>query len=179
MKTFAFCKNGLVQWTTFAPADLSLPPSPGFDIIEIEQPLGPQPFDGASYDINAGQWVDARPLSEHKAVRWSAIKRERSQREYAGFAWDGSTFDSDAISQSRIQGAVQLANIGPAAFSIDWTLADNTVRTLSGADMVAVGLALAQHINGLHVISRGLRAQIDAATSVAEVESVVWPTPPA
>ena len=131
------------------------------------------------WDSKNLSWVDPRTLDMLKDQHWLDIKEERSRREYAGFAWDGSTFDSDAISQSRIQGAVQLANIGPAAFSIDWTLADNTVRTLSGADMVAVGLALAQHINGLHVISRGLRAQIDAATSVAEVESVVWPTPPA
>jgi hypothetical protein len=50
-------------------------------------------------------------------------------------------------------------NVGPA-FSIDWTLADNTVRTLSQADMVNVGLAMGQHIQTQFSKARSLRSQI-------------------
>lgn len=175
MKHWAYCKNDLVQWVSQSP-DFGVPvPPEGFTVVELAEPLSPPPFDGAAYDIQTRQWIDPRGLDEIKRLQWSRVKAERDRHEYAGFTWDGSVFDSDPVSQSRIQGAVQLAGLDPVAFSIDWTLADNTVRTLSGADMVAVGVTLAQHVNGLHVIARGLRAQIESATTIAEVESVVWP----
>lgn len=117
-------------------------------------------------------------LAAAKTRRWAFIKAARDQKEYGGFVWDGSTFDSDLQAQTRIQGGVQLANMAAASnqpFGIDWTLADNSVRTLSGADMVAVGLALAQHVQTLHEVGRGLREQIDAATTVEQVNAVQWP----
>lgn len=123
-------------------------------------------------------WVDATNLADLKSERWTAIKSQRSALEFGGFTWDGSAFDSDPQAQARIQGGVQLATIAAAQsqpFSIDWTLADNTVRTLSGADMIAVGMTLAAHVQAVHAIARTLRLQIEAATTLAEVEAVVWP----
>lgn len=175
MKHWAYCKNGFVEWVSQSP-DFAIPtPLEGFTAVELAEPLPAAPFEGAAYDIQAQQWVDSRTLEEVKRHRWNAIKQERAEREYAGFAWDGSAFDSDPLSQSRIQGAVQLASLDLAGFSIDWTLADNTVRTLSGANMVAVGVALAQHVNALHVTARGLRAQIEAAATLQEVAAIAWP----
>lgn len=175
MKIWAYCKDSLVQWTSSSPLDETPTPPDGFTVVELQSPLAAPPSDWAAFNIDTGQWVDPRPITKRKTDRWATIKAERQRREYAGFTWDGSTFDSDPISQSRIQGAVQLASLDPATFSIDWTLADNTVRTLSGANMVAVGTALAQHVTALHITTRGLRAQIEAATTAAEVDAVVWP----
>jgi len=93
--------------------------------------------------------------------------------EFGGFTWDGSPFDSDAISQSRIQGAVQLAATAPG-FTIDWTLANNSVRNLSAADLANVGAALGMHVATQHAKARTLRSQIEAATTVAEVDAVTW-----
>lgn len=117
-------------------------------------------------------------LEDAKTLHWSEIKRQRSEIEYGGFVWDGSTFDSDETSRGRIQGAVSLALIAQGAgqpFSIDWTLADNTTRTLSGEEMIAVGLALGTHVATAFEIARQLREQIDAATTLQEVFAVVWP----
>lgn len=125
------------------------------------------------FDYTTKQWIDPRTLQDLKAAQWSVIKAARQASEYAGFLWGNSTFDSDSISQSRIQGAVQLAGMD-AAFTIDWTLANNTVRTLSGADMTAVGVALGQHVAAQHAKARALRAQIEAATTAAQVAAVVW-----
>lgn len=98
-------------------------------------------------------WVDPRTLAQHQADKWTAIKAARDAIEFGGFTWDGSTFDSDPQSQSRIQGAAQLATlamIASQAFSVDWTLATNAVRTLTGADMLAVGQAMGVHIMTTH-----------------------------
>lgn len=125
------------------------------------------------FNYTTKQWIDPRTLQDHKDAKWAEIKASRQASEYAGFTWDTSTFDSDSISQSRIQGAVQLAGMD-AAFTIDWTLATNEVRTLSGADMTAVGVALGQHVAAQHAKARALRAQIEAASTAAQVAAVVW-----
>jgi hypothetical protein len=117
-------------------------------------------------------------LATAKAKRWAVIKATRATAEFGGFEWDTSTFDSDPQSQSRIQGGAQLATLAMLAsqpFSVDWTLADNTVRTLSGADMIAVGQAMGVHIMTVHGAGRALREAIETATTVTEVEAVSWP----
>jgi len=118
-------------------------------------------------------WEDQRTLQDIKDEQWSLIKQARSQAEYSGFTWDGSTFDSDEKSQNRITGAVTLAQINPA-FAIDWVLADNTTRTLGQNDMLQVGGALGTHVATQFAKGVGLRAQIDAATTKEAVEAVVW-----
>jgi hypothetical protein len=123
-------------------------------------------------------WPLNYDAAAHKAQAWERIKRERSAREYGGFEWDGSRFDSDPESQRRIQGAAQLATLAAAAnqpFEIDWTLEDNTVRTLTGAEMIAVGMAMGVHVSTQYAIARGLRAAIEAATTPEGIEAVVWP----
>jgi hypothetical protein len=116
-------------------------------------------------------------LSKAKSKKWIQIKQHRDATENGGFVWDGSRFDSTPISQSRTQGAVQMAQIAASTgqpFSIDWTLADNSVRTLTGPQMIAVGLALGAHINEQHVRARQLREQIEAATTPEQVQAVRW-----
>jgi hypothetical protein len=136
------------------------------------------PRPSAAHDwswANKGWTLD---LGRAKTQRWDAIKAARDAAEFGGFTWDGSRFDSDAISQSRIQGAAQLAQLAVAQgqpFSIDWTLADNSTRTLDGMSMIAVGVAMGEHIGACHAIGRQLRIVLAAATTLAEVEAVQWP----
>lgn len=134
---------------------------------------GVPPSEFHVFDYTTKQWVDPRTLSDLQVAKWEQIKRDRDKAEFGGFTWDGSPFDSDAISQSRIQGAVQLAAMAPG-FTIDWTLANNSVRNLSAADLANVGAALGMHVATQHAKARLLRSQIEAATTVAEVDAVTW-----
>ena len=134
---------------------------------------GTPPSRAHTFDYTTKQWVDPRTLSDLQVAKWEQIKRARVNAEFGGFTWDGSPFDSDAISQSRIQGAVQMAAMAPG-FTIDWTLANNSVRNLNGEDLANVGAALGMHIAAQHANARLLRSQIEAATTVAEVDAVTW-----
>jgi hypothetical protein len=125
------------------------------------------------FNYTTKQWEDPRTLQDLKDAKWATIKQARSASEYAGFTSDGSTFDSDAISQNRITGAVTLAQMS-STFSIDWVLADNTVRTLNQSDMLAVGAALGAHVAAIFAKGVLLREQIEAATTAEEVAGVVW-----
>lgn len=122
-----------------------------------------------------GEWADVRDLEKAKLDQWELVKQSRDQHEHGGFEWDGSTFDSDPDSQAKIIGAVQLAGMSDQPFAIDWTLQDNTVRTLDRQQMIAVGRALAQHITSTHETGRQLRQQIESASSIEQVLAVNWP----
>lgn len=162
------------------------PPQGCLRLIGVLPPNAPSYWDGEVFilkppppsahhifNYTTKQWVDPRTLSDLQAAKWEQIKRDRDEAEFGGFTWDGSPFDSDAISQSRIQGAVQLAAMAPG-FTIDWTLANNTVRNLTGEDLANVGAALGMHVAAQHAKARLLRSQIEAATTVAEVDAVTW-----
>ena len=162
------------------------PPQGCLRLIGVRPPNAPSYWDGEvfilkppppsahhTFDYTTKQWIDPRTLSDLQAAKWAQIKRDRDEAEFGGFTWDGSPFDSDAISQSRIQGAVQLAAMAPG-FTIDWTLANNSVRNLSAADLAAVGVALGLHVGTQHAKARVLRAQIEAATTADEVDAVTW-----
>jgi hypothetical protein len=145
----------------------------GYLVDGVHHALPPQPSEHHVFNYATKQWEDPRTLADLKAAQWSLIKSARSQAEYAGFTWDGSTFDSDTLSQNRITGAVTLAQLSPG-FTINWTLADNSTRTLNQADMIAVGVALGQHVQTQFTKAQALRVAIEAATTPEDVAAVVW-----
>lgn len=137
----------------------------------VQMPEKPSP--NHQFNYTTKQWEDPRTLADHKAEKWRNIKANRDAAEHGGFMWDGSVFDSDAISQQRIAGAVQLAQMTPA-FTTVWTLKDNSNRALSAQDMFAVGMALGAHVFTQFLHGQVLRAQIDDAATKEEVEAVHW-----
>jgi hypothetical protein len=145
----------------------------GYLVDGVHHALPPQPSEHHVFNYTTKQWDDPRTLADLKAAQWELIKQARSNAEYAGFTWDGSVFDSDAISQNRSTGAGTLAQLSPG-FTIDWTLADNSVRTLNQADMIAVGVALGVHVQTQFARAQGLRLQIEAASTPGQVAAVVW-----
>lgn len=127
------------------------------------------------FDWTSKTWTAT--LQDLKDAKWEEIKTDRSNAEFAPFTWDGSSFDANASAIQHISGAVQMALLAQLAsqpFSIDWTLAGNTVRTLSGADMIAVGIAAGTHSGAVYDHARVLRDQIKAAATADAVAAVVW-----
>jgi hypothetical protein len=118
-----------------------------------------------------------RPIAELKDRAWDALQRARTQAERAPFTWDGSTFDGDRESREAIQGAVLMALVSIQAqqpFAINWTLADDTVRTLSASDMIAVGMTLAAQVDAAHQKGRAKREAIKNASSRAALAAISW-----
>lgn len=119
-------------------------------------------------------WVDTRPLDVAKSDKWVQVKSERMTRCEEPLVVDGRTYDATPYSQSQISGAVTLAMLAPADWSIDWTLADNTVVALSKAEVIALGVALGQRTQEVFTQARTLRIAIDGSQTVAEVEGITW-----
>lgn len=122
-------------------------------------------------------WVEnTPPLADRKEDKWAAVKTERDRREAAGFAYLGKTFDSDPTSALRLTVAASAARAsldgGQTGLTFDWTLQDNTVLTMTAEEFIALPLALADSANTLHQHARHIRAQIEAATTGAEIDAL-------
>jgi Domain of unknown function (DUF4376) len=124
-----------------------------------------------------GQWIDERPLSLAKFHKWQEIKRARTAAEFGTFTAGGHELDADRDSQIRLMSAMQSAidarSLGEP-FQLDWTLTDGTEATLTRAQVIGAGRALQQHVNAQQTKAKALKAQIEAATTVAQVDAVVW-----
>jgi hypothetical protein len=154
--------DDITQWRVVDGSLVSIPPTPSIHHV---------------WDWTLAAWVDPRNLDQLKDAKWAEIRAQRQLAEQGGFTWSGMTFDSDTLSQQRIQGAAVLAlmaQLGSMPWSIDWTLADNSVVTLSAADMIAVGQALGAHVASVHATARALRLEILAAGSAEALAQVAW-----
>lgn len=113
-------------------------------------------------------------LEGAKARAWEAVKATRAVKEIGNFMYDGGSYQAD---KERVTGAVQLAVLAKMngwAFSETWTLTDNSTRTLSADGIIGLGVALGKFVSGIYAIGRVLRTQIDAATTIEEVNSINW-----
>lgn len=149
----------------------------GYFADGVHHQLPEQPSPHHVFNYATGAWEDPRGLEERRAAQWARIKAARDAFEFSPFTWDGSVFDGTQASQQRIQGAAQLAvlaQMGGEPFLQGWTLADNTVRELTGPDMIAVGMALGVHIATAHELGRIKRRELEEATTLAEIDAVVW-----
>lgn len=140
-------------------------------------PIEPLPRHGYVHTLDEQSWTWSAELTLEGArdARWQAIKADRAAAEVAPLVVAGRIYDADAESQRRIAGAVQLAVIAPAGWEIAWTLTDNSVATLTAAEMIAVGVALGEQVAAAHATGRTLRAQLDAAETVSQINAVTWP----
>lgn len=123
-----------------------------------------------------GGWVDQRSIEEVRAARWNLIKEERAAREFGTFTHAGHEFDMDPV---RISGAVMDAReaiIAGEEFTQAWVLTNDSVLVMTAVETIAMGRAAKAAVSNLWITSQYLRGLIDAATTVAEVEAVTWPS---
>lgn len=141
--------------------------------------LDTQELLAANGDFSGGSVMEdgAETIAGTKSRRWAAIKTERARRLAGTFTHAGSTYDIDP---THLAGASIDAREALIADEVGWTqawvLSDNTTVTLTAAEMIAVGRACKAVVSDLWATSQYLRGLIDAATTVEEVDAVVWPS---
>lgn len=116
-------------------------------------------------------------LDELKTAKRAEINAKRAELETSGFSYLGKKFDSDQRSADRMQVAAiaaQSALMAGQPFQLDWTAMDNTFVPLDAAGVLGLIGAFASYGLSLHEQAKALKAQVDAATTVAEVEAVTW-----
>lgn len=136
----------------------------------------------APYQTYVNRWkvVSAPPVRTLEEVREdvrSQINSTRDTLEAGGFTYMGKTFDSDPRSVQRISVAVQAAQGALAAgqpFLVNWTASDNTQVALDAVAMLGMPAALAQAALALHMHARDKKAEVDACTTINQLEEITW-----
>ncbi len=147
---------------------------PGYITGTTFTPLPAKPFDSASFNWASKQWEDPRTLQDLKDAKWETIKAARDFHETGTFQWNGHTIDAD---KERVNGAatgVLIAKGANIPYEDVWTLADNSTIPVTGDDILAMGVALVQHVSSCHARARVLRQMVNNATTKEQVEAITW-----
>lgn len=124
------------------------------------------------FSAEAG-WTD--DLVALRRAKWAAVKEKRAAVQFGGCMTPSGPVQTDPTSCLLISGyyaqAVGAMGTGEA-WAVDFTFQDNVTRTLSAADMLAVGNAVTAKINAAQRRSVDLRAAISAATTRAELDAI-------
>ena len=112
-----------------------------------------------------------------ESVRQSRLQQMRDKRnavEFGTFEWDGATFDASPSTVVRLIGSVMMSS-WVQGFTVNWTLADDTERSMTAADLVSLAQALGAHTLATHEKYKTAKAALQAATTIEEVQAVTWP----
>ena len=117
------------------------------------------------------------PIQYARDRKWRQIKAAKEAEMSSPLTTPYGVFDCDAESEKRITGAIMLLQtlegMGTPT-TVDFVLADNSVVTLTTAQMVEVGLIMGARVQAAISKASNLRSAIEAAITVEEVEAVVW-----
>ena len=119
--------------------------------------------------------VPAQSLDGARARLWDRAKAARDAAEFGGCETPSGRADTGRDSIMRLNGAVSAAQLALAAgqaFSVDWTMADNSVVTLDAPGAIALGLAAMAHTVACHERGRELRAAIAGAADLAALAAI-------
>jgi hypothetical protein len=97
---------------------------------------------------------------------------KRWQAETGGITINGVEIATDRESQALLMGAVLVAQNNPE-YVVNWK-AKNGWAVLDAATILAVADAVRNHVQACFDREKDLQDQIDAATTAAELEAVVW-----
>ena len=119
--------------------------------------------------------IPAPPLEDVKTAKINELKAVRDAKELEPVLYAAHKFDFDSKSYERITAAIYALDIQGATSTINWTLADNGSAPVTANDLRGVIAAAAARSDALHTTYRALKAQVQAAETVADVATIVWP----
>lgn len=117
------------------------------------------------------------PLPDLKAAKWAEIKAARNTAELGPFTYNAQVFDGDLNAQRRLAAYISVSKSALAAgqaFAAEFTLANNTLVTLSAQDFVGIELAKVQAVATAFARATALRGQIEAAETSEQVALIGW-----
>jgi hypothetical protein len=120
--------------------------------------------------------AEPRPLYRVKKDKLSEIAEARWKNETGGLTVQGMTIDTSRESQALITGAALQATLDPT-YTCHWKTAGGFVN-LTAANVLAVAVAARQHVQGYFDREAELSARVEEATTVGEVQAIVWDEEP-
>ena len=142
----ALAKEGVFIPLSLAEADLE---ELGVNVTEAEEPIGN---------------IRARKIME--------LKRQRDDAEVEPIAYGGHLYDYDSKARDRIAAAIIALDVQGDGAKISWTTADNEDAVVTAQDLRMIIAAVAVRSNALHTAYRAAKAQVEAAQSKDEIDTI-------
>ena len=112
-------------------------------------------------------------LEETKSWKIQSLKIIRNTKELEPITYNNVLFDADKDSLDRLNYAI-ITLTATHTESIEWTTAENTDVSMTVNDLNLVIASVGNRSNQLHIIYRDLKEQVNAGTTVEEVEAITW-----
>lgn len=114
----------------------------------------------------------AKTLEQLKADKINELKLKRDSIEVEPISYQGYRFDYNDKARDRISAAIIALDVSKG--QIAWTTADNTEVMVNADDLRGVIAAVAMRSNELHVKYRQLKEQVEACTTMEQLEKIEW-----
>lgn len=144
----ALAKEGVFIPLSLAEADLE---QLGVKVAETEEPI--------------------ENIRERKIIE---LKRLRDTAEVEPIAYNGHLYDYDEKARDRISAAIIALELQGEGATIEWTTADNADTPVTANDLKMIIAAVAVRSNKLHTAYRVSKEKVEAATTAADVETVIF-----
>lgn len=161
-----------VIYSSSFPAGLTVPEN----CATLMVPAAAHPVSPDSHMVQGGDFI-LKPLdlTEPRRNLWAAAKAHRDQVVDGGCPTPLGVAQTDAESRLKISGAVQMAMLAQMAgqpFAINWTMKNNSAIIHNANATLQLGLTVGGHVNAAFETATGLRARIDAAQSLEDLEAI-------
>lgn len=149
------------------------------NIYELSEALGQEGIfiplslsDATLADLNVTVTHEEEPLENVKQRKIMELKRQRDAAEVEPVEYAGYLYDYDSKARDRIAAAIIALDVQGDGAKISWTTADNEDAVVTAQDLRMIITSVAARSNKLHTSYRAAKAQVEAASTAAEVEAV-------
>ena len=151
------------------------------NIYELSEALGK---DGVFIPLSIGDEAltelgvtvthEEEPIENVKQRKILTLKRQRDTAEVEPIAYNGHLYDYDSKARDRISAAIIALELQGEGATIEWTTADNADTPVTANDLKMIIAAVAVRSNKLHTAYRVSKEKVEAATTAADVEAVIF-----
>jgi len=111
-------------------------------------------------------------LEQFKAEKISELANARWQEETGGYIYSGHEFHSDRESQNRVFQAY-MASLNNPNFTATWKTKTGWLE-MTANDFITLYNEFQIFLQGLYKKEKQLQAQVEAATTIEELNKVEW-----
>ena len=151
------------------------------NVYELSEALGKEGIfiplsigDEALAELNVTVTHEEEPLEVIKQRKITELKYQRDKAEVTPIEYNGNLYDYDEKARDRISAAIIALELQGEGAKISWTTADNADTPVTANDLKMIIAAVAVRSNKLHTAYRVSKEKVEAATTAADVETVIF-----
>ncbi len=133
-------------------------------------PLSISDVDLGCLDVAIGEVEE--PFDNVRAHKIFELKAERDSKEVEPIEYGGHLYDYDNKARDRIAAAIIALDVQGEGAKISWTTADNDDAVVTAQDLRMIIASVAARSNKLHTAYRTAKAQVEAAQSKDEIDTI-------